>query len=447
MREAGHRLDRTVQIERATMPDWSAWPFQSDDPYPAYHAARRQAPVQWNEQLGAHLILSYEHAMAALRNPEWRSDPSNGPQLHNALAVPGLDPALLSKSLLRSDAPVHTRLRSAVNRFFTPQAIRRIRERVVAILDGRFSSLAEGRPIELMSDLAYPVSLAAMVELFDVGLEGAEVLGAETPTFARMLELDCPTSELDAIATAAMTAMLFLVPIVARRRLDPREDLLSALIHPPDGGAALETDEVLTTCLLLLAAAHESAANLIGNGTLALFEHPEQLDRLARCPNLLKQAVDELARYDSPVQVASRLALADLNLGETSVLEGQRALIVLGSANRDPSRFPDPDRLDLTRAGPRHLAFGHGPHFCVGAGLARLEARETFGRLAQSGVRPSTGCWSYCRDDSQAFRRLRSLDIEAPQPRERHAGYATATAVSAPSTADTASAQPSQRSP
>ena len=218
--------------------------------------------------------------------------------------------------------------------------------------------------------------------------------------------------------------------------------LLSALIRFPDGGVALETDEVITTCLLLLAAGHETAANLIGNGALALFEHPEQLDWLAGHPSFPMQAVDELLRYDGPVQVASRVALCDLTLGGSRVLEGQQALILLGAANRDPSPFPDPDRLDLSRTGPRHLAFGNGPHFCVGAELARLEAQETFKLLAQSGVRPSASSWSYSRDDSRTFRRLRSLSVGG-----RQQGYATATATSAPSTADTASAHPSQRSP
>jgi hypothetical protein len=424
------------------MPDWAAWPFPTEDPYPAYHVARAHAPVQWNEQLGAHLILSYEHAAAVLRSTDWRADPSNSPQLHNAPGGPEHDSAQLSKLPPTGDVSARARLRSAVNRFFTPRAVHRIRERVRAVLDSRFSSLVEGQPIELMSDLAYPISLAVIVELLDVGLEGAKLLGTETPALARTPELDPTPSELDAIGTAAVTAMLFLVPIVAQRRLDPGEDLLSALIHPPDGGVALQTDEVLTACLSLLAAAHETAANLIGNGTLALFEHPEQLDWLLRHPNFSLQAVDELVRYDSPVQVASRVALCDLTLAEKRVLEGQRALIVLGAANRDPSPFPEPDRLDLSRTGPGHLAFGSGPHFCMGAGLARLEAQETFRCLAQSGVRPSAGDWSYVRNDSRTFRRLRSLRIG-----DRQEGYATATATSASSTVDIASAQPSQRSP
>jgi cytochrome P450 len=398
------------------MPDWTAWPFSTEDPYPDYHAARAQAPVQWNERFGAHLVLSHEHAATVLRSPEWSSNPRNSPQLLASLGGPGAGSELWSESLLMADPPTHTRLRSAVNRFFTPRAVQRIRERVAAIVDSAFAPLAEGEPIELMSELAYPIPLAVIAELFDVGLEGAELIRAETPTLARMLELDPTPAELEAIGTAAMTVMLFLVPLVAQRQRDPGEDLLSALIHPPDGGVALETDEIVTMCLLLLAAGHETTSNLIGNGTLALFERPHQLDWLARHPDLCPQAVNELLRYDSPAQVASRVALNDLILGGVKVRKGQQALVVLGAANRDPERYPDPDRLDLTRTGPPHLAFGNGPHFCVGAGLARLEAQETFNRLAQSALRPRIDGWSHSREPSRTFRRLRSLRIGGSRP-------------------------------
>jgi cytochrome P450 len=400
------------------MPDWTAWPFGTEDPYPAYGAARERAPVQWNERLGAHLVLSYEHGVAALRGQEWSSDPRNSPQLLASLDGFGPDTELLGRSLLTSDPPAHTRLRSAVNRFFTPRAVRRIHERVAAIVDSALVPLVEGAPIELMSELAYPIPLAVIAELFDVGLEGAELLSSQTPTLARALELNPTPAEREAISTAAMTVMLFLVPIVAERRLDPGEDLLSALIHPPDGGTALEIDEIITMCLLLLAAGHETTANLIGNGTLALFERPDQLDWLARHPEHSLQAVDELLRYDSPVQVVSRVARSDLTLGGVQVRKGQQALVVLGAANRDPAICPDPDRLDLTRGKVPHLAFGNGPHFCVGAGLARLEAQETFVRLAQSPLRPRPGSWSHRRDHSHTFRRLQTLVVEGSQPSE-----------------------------
>lgn len=396
------------------MPDWSAWPFEVEDPYPGYAAAREAAPVQLNERVGAHLVLSHEHAAVVLRGKEWSSDPRNNPQLLAALEEAGTA-ELLGGSLLTSDPPAHTRLRSSVNRFFTPRAVRGIHDRVAAIVDTALEPLLEGEPIELMGELAYPIPLAVIAELFDVGLEGAEVLGAETPMLARGLELDPAAAESEEVAAAAMRVMLFLVPIVAQRKVEPGNDLLSALIHPPDGGVALEDDEVITMCLLLLAAGHETTANLIGNGAVALFERPDQLDWLARHPEHSLQAVDELLRYDSPVQVASRVARKDLVLGGAEIRAGEQALVVLGAANRDPAHHPDPDRLDLERAGASHLAFGLGPHFCVGAGLARLEAQETFTRLAQSPLRPKPRSWSYSRDSSRTFRRLRALKVGVGQ--------------------------------
>jgi cytochrome P450 len=162
---------------------------------------------------------------------------------------------------------------------------------------------------------------------------------------------------------------------VADRRREPGADLLSALIHGDTGGEPLAVDEVITMSLLLLAAGHETTANLIGNGTLALLENPTQLDWLAGHPELAMQAVDELLRYDSPVQLARRVAREDLLLGGVAVEKGEQAIVVLGSANRDPGHCSDPDRLDLARANNNHVAFGAGIHFCVGAPLARLEMR------------------------------------------------------------------------
>jgi cytochrome P450 len=377
--------------------------------------------VQWVQQLGAHVVLSYEHAAAVLRGPDWSSDPRNSPQMLASLGGSQAGAELWAESLLMSDPPTHTRLRGAVNRFFTPRAVERIRGRVAAIVDSAFAPLEHGESIELMSELAYPIPLAVIAELFDVGLEGAEVLRAETPTLARMLELDPTPEEIEAIGAAAMNVMLFLVPIVAQRRRDPGEDLLSALVRPDAGGVALETTEIVTMCLLLLAAGHETTANLIGNGTLALFEHPRQLEWLARHPEHCTGAVEELLRYDSPAQVASRVAREDLVLGGVEVSRGQQVLVVLGAANRDPARYREPDRLDLTRGGPPHLAFGNGPHYCVGAGLARLEAQEAFNclsRWASRGApadssRVAPASLRHERDPSRTFRRLRSLHVGA----------------------------------
>lgn len=393
------------------------WPFGADDPYPAYHAARAQAPVQWNEQLDSLLITSFEHAHAVLRRSEqWSSDPRNNPRLRSAFGADSAIGGLLTSSLLMTDPPAHTRLRRAVNQFFTPRAMQRIADRVAAIVDMAFEPLADGEPIELMSELAYPIPLAVICELFDVGVEGAELLRVETPRLARMLEVDPSSEVLEAAGAASMALMLFLVPLIAERRVEPGEDLLSALIHPPDGGATLETDEIVAMCLLLLAAGHETTANLIGNAMLALLEHPDQLDWLHRHPELAAGAVEELLRYDSPAQLAARVALGDTQLGGVSVRAGEAATVVIGAANRDPARYPDPDRLLLSRDGPPHLAFGHGPHFCAGAGLARLEGAEALKHIAHSAPLLLGADHSHERDPSRTFRRLRSLQIAKPLP-------------------------------
>jgi cytochrome P450 len=399
------------------MPDWTAWPFAVADPYPAYHAARAEAPVQFNKQLGCMVVFSHEHALAVLRDPDWSSDPRNNPELLAAMGGAGPIAELWANSLLMSDPPTHTRLRAAVNRFFTPRAVEAIRARVAAIVDAALEPLAHGATIEIMDELAYPIPLAVIAELFDIGIEGAQLLRTETPALAGMLELDASPQTLEAASAAAMTLMLFLVPIVADRRSNPGSDLLSALAHTRDDAASLGTNEVITMCLLLLAAGHETTANLIGNGTLALLEHPDQLTWLRTHPERARQAVEELLRYDSPVQLASRVARSDLTLGNIDVREGQPALIALGAANRDPDRYSHPDTLDLARPGPAHLAFGNGPHYCVGAGLARLEAQQVFPRIARAAMTWEADSYKIERDQSRTFRRLRWLNIAS-----RHGG-------------------------
>jgi len=225
-----------------------------------------------------------------------------------------------------------------------------------------------------------------------------------------ILDLDPTPATLEAVGTAAMTVMLFLVGVVAERRRDPGDDLISAMVHPPEG-EPLETHEIIQMCLLLLAAGHETTASLIANGLVALLEHPDQLEWLAGRPNQAPRAVEELLRYDSPVQVASRIARRDLKVAGTTVSKGDQALVVLGAANRDPARHPDPDRLSLSRTAPSHIGFGHGPHFCVGAGLARLEAAETFERIARSVELVQAQPWEYRRAPSKTLRRLAALNL------------------------------------
>lgn len=417
------------------MPDRRVWPFDPADPYPGYRAARERAPVQVSEQLGGVLVLSREHAATVLRDvAAFSSDPRNDATATAALGGAG-SAEMWSRSLLTSDPPAHTRLRGAVNRFFTPRAAERIRDRVAGIVDAALEPLDDGAPIELMAELAYPIPVAVIAELFDIGLEGAQLVRDETPALTGMLELDPTLEQLETAGAAAMGLMLFLVPLVAERRTNPQDDLLSALVHAPGGGEPLDDDEIINTALLLLAAGHETTANLIGNGVLALLEHPEQLRRLRERPDLAGAAVEEVLRYDSPVQLARRAAVRDVVLGDVAVPRGAQALILLGAANREG---PGGERFAIERdEALGHLAFGLGPHFCAGAGLARLEGAQTFARLARSAAAWEDGGWAVERADSVTFRRVSALHLGGPvrpatSPRDRPA-RTPATARSSPS--------------
>jgi hypothetical protein len=376
----------------------AAWPFPLDDPYPAYRAARADGAVQWDAKLGAWLVLSHESASAVLRAPEWSSDPRHNPELFERMGGTGPAAGLLSKMVLFADPPEHSRLRSLVSRSFTPRAVASLRRRIAAIVD---AAMTTGGSIELMSEVAYPVPLAVICELLDVGTDTAELLRAETPSMAAMLDPLVTPAAQAAGAAASLALMLALVPIVAERRCSPGDDLLSVLLD------ALDPDEAIVMALLLLAAGHETTANLIGNGTLALLQHPDQAEQLRSDPSLAPVAVEELLRWDSPVQVTGRVALAETTLAGRQIAAGEQAIVVLGAANRDPAVFTDPDELEIMRQGPAHLAFGHGAHFCVGAALARAEGAEVLSRIV-------TGNWrleDWGRAQSTGFRRLSHLVV------------------------------------
>jgi len=343
------------------------------------------------------LVLSRAAATTVLRDPAWSSDPRNDAQTVTDVGAGTAEG--WARSMLLSDGDTHARLRSAITGFFTPRAAARIRARVTAIVDAALEPLRDGEEIDVMTELAYPVPVAVICELFDIGVEGAHLVREETPDLARMLEAFPTQDDVEASTAAAMRLMLFLVPLVAERRGARGEDLLSALI-----GSGLDTDEVLTTTLLLLAAGHETTANLIGNGALALVEHPGALAALRARPQLGGAVVEEALRYDSPVQVTRRAAAGPVTLDGLRVAPGTRCYVVLGAANRDGD-----DRFRIERQGG-HVAFGHGPHFCAGAGLARLEATETLSRLAPF----LRGQWTADRNDTPTFRRLRTLRLRAP---------------------------------
>lgn len=331
-------------------------------------------PVHWDAELGAFRVTGYAEASAVLRGDGWSSDLRLSPLVHEELKdLPG-------GGMLVADAPDHTRLRRPLSPAFTPRAIESLRPRVGAIVESVLDGLAGiGPEIDVLADVGYPVALAVITELFDVGAEGAQLFAELTPKLARGVEFDAGPEDLMAGAVATTEMTLFLTPILAERMRAPGNDFVSALLALVDDGPdGFSLGEVLTTCVLLLVAGHETTANLIANSTLALLQEPAQIPLLLRDPG---RAVEELLRCHGPVKLLPRTALAEQDLGDERIHPGQAVLLDLRAANIDPARFPGAERMDLGREPAGHLGFGAGIHFCLGAALARLEAAEALARL------------------------------------------------------------------
>lgn len=331
-------------------------------------------PVSWHPDFGAFVVTGFAEAAAVLRGEGWSSDLRLNPLINAELKdLPS------AGNMLMTDPPEHTRLRRVVSPVFTPKSIESLRPRVVAIVDAVLDGLDEiGPEIDVLADVAYPVTLAVITELLDVGTEGADLFAEHTPALARGFDFDAGLDDLTAAVLASTELSLFLTPILAERRRSPGDDLISELLALADNDEpALNLGEVMSTCSLLLVAGHETTANLIGNATVVLLEDVAARAVLATAPDRM---VDELLRVHGPVKLTLRTATADHVLGGRHIEAGQAALVDIQAANRDPLRFPDPLRLDPTRDGG-HLAFGAGAHFCVGAALARLEGAEVLTRL------------------------------------------------------------------
>ncbi|HEY2831392.1 MAG TPA: cytochrome P450 [Sporichthyaceae bacterium] len=336
-------------------------------------AAALTGGVHWDAELGAFRITSFDVASAVLRGEGWSSDLRRSPLVNEELKdfpVGGL---------LSADPPEHTRLRRPIGPAFTPKAIEALRPRIAAIVDSVLDELHGEAGFDVLADVGYPVALAVISELLDVGTEGAQLFADLTPALARGIEFDATPEDLAAAAAASIEMTLFLTPVLAERRRNPGVDFISALLAlEGEEPEALSLGEVATMCLLLLVAGHETTANLVTNSTLALLQRPDQIPALLVDP---VRAVEELLRCHGPVKLLMRTALTDHVIAGHQVREGETILVDVRAANRDPTRFVRPDMMDLAREPLGHLGFGAGIHFCLGAALARLEATEALTRL------------------------------------------------------------------
>jgi cytochrome P450 len=385
------------------------------NPYPLYQQLREQDPVLWDERVGGWVLTGYVGVVAALRDPRF----SVAGFMENTSWIPeemletlGPPVRAITRQMLFLDPPDHTRLRGLVAKAFTPRVVDAMRPRIQQVAGELLDAVQANGRMNVVLDFAYPLPAIVIAEMLGVPPEDRDQFLKWSRQFGALLGGANLTLESVFQALAGVSEFIeYFRQIIRRRRTDPKDDLMQAMINAEEQGGVLSEEELLGNCVLLLSAGHGTTTHLIGNGTLALLQHPDQLQQLRDDPALISPAVVELLRYDSPVQLTSRRAKGDLEIGGKQISSGQEVLMCLGGANRDPAQFAEPDRLDLHRQENRHLSFGQGIHFCLGAPLARVEAEIAFstllGRFQALHLDTEVLEWQ----PSQVFRGLKELPV------------------------------------
>ena len=337
-------------------------------PYDVYEEMRRKDPVHRLRLLDAWILTEYEDVNRVLRD-------------HRRFSNDSPDSYVDYKSFLGMDPPDHTRLRGLVSRAFTPRSVAELGSRIEQIVEDLLDGLEDVDEFDLIERFAYPLPITVIAEMLGVPSEDMDVFEKWSNDISLVIEPTISDEQRSRIRASSQELFDYFDGIMEQRRHSPQNDMISALLAVEDEGDRLTHDELLATLLLLLVAGNETTRNLIGNGTLALIEHPDQLQRLRDDPGLMDSAIHEMLRYDSPVQLDGRDALEDVEIGGKKIRAGQQVISALGAANHDPAVFTNPRSLDIGRREKSHISFGRGIHHCLGAPLALLEGRIAFSSL------------------------------------------------------------------
>ncbi|MGW5225884.1 cytochrome P450 [Nocardia niigatensis] len=367
-----------TRVQRAVVE--SIAPHLRHNPYDSYRILRAAGPFVPGPH-DTRLVTRHAEAQAILTDPRWSH--AEEPEL-----LHGDSDVELPGSFLWMEPPDHTRLRGLVGKAFTARTVSGLRGRAAQLVDELLTAILTDCEVDLLEALAYPVPLTLICEMLGVPAEAHAQVRAMSAGIARGLDPDVLLSpeELAARTAAVHEFTEFFGDLVEQRRRTPRADLITALVQAEEAGVRLTHTELIGTLLILVVAGHETSVNLIGNGVLALIREPGEFRRLRADPDLAGVAVDEVLRYDAPVHLTTRTARAEITVGERTFAPGDAVIVLLGSANRDPEAFPDADRFDLGRYLPgrnteRHLSFGLGLHYCLGAPLARMEMQTVLHAL------------------------------------------------------------------
>ncbi len=358
-----------------------------NDPYPVYQALRAAGPLHWSAEFcgGAWLLTTYADVANALRDPRfsvrraggWAN--SSGPEARAELRE---FKRIFSRSLLFMDPPRHARVRQAMMAGFKPDTMPALAARIRQIVDRLLDRLEGQQTIDFMRDFARPVPALVIADMLAVDPADQQEFMAWSDDIAHFIGSPAPTLDIARRAQASLVTLNdYFRALVRQRRLAPGTDLVSQLIRAEASGGIITSKELLAQCCTLLFAGHETTRNLLGNGLFYLLQHPAYWQKLRDHPSLLRPALREVLRFDSPVQYTGRILTTDLEMHGKKLRKGDLVIPLIGAANRDPAKFIDPDRLDIERDEGNHLSFGHGPHVCIGAALTYLEAEIAFTSL------------------------------------------------------------------
>ena len=351
----------------------------AQDPYPTYHLLRREAPIYWSDLWGCWILTRYRDIVSTLQNPKRFSSVG---RLTAAMELPQdvreqVRPLVrhYSQGLINVDPPDHTRLRQLVHKAFLPGTVGAMAGYVEGIVERLIEEAQPRGKMDIIWDFAYPLPVTVIARLMGVPPADHGKLKRWSGKIVEFMATPKPAPEVLMSSQDALLALQdYFRSTFRRRRVDPRDDLISALVAAEEAGERLTEEELISTCVTLLIGGHETTTYLISSGVLALIQHPEQLRKLRANPDGARMAVEEMLRYEGPFQRNRRLATEAVELDGHLIRKGQLLVQMLGAANRDPAVFPNPDSFDIERHPNRHVSFGHGPHFCIGAPLARLEA-------------------------------------------------------------------------
>ncbi|HLF74586.1 MAG TPA: cytochrome P450 [Anaerolineales bacterium] len=386
------------------------------DPYPFYTRLRSEDPVHWDEEMGFWVLTRYADIAAVYNDPRF----SRAEGLRRGFErLPGSEQVVaepvyrsFSKTMFYSDPPYHTRLRGLVNNAFTPNAVEQMRPHVQQIVDRLLDAVQNRGEMDAIRDLAHPLPLLVIAQM--LGLPAEERLRFKQwsdDLFAILGSVPHAPELMERAARSLAELTAYLTALSQERRAQPQSDLLSALVGVAEKGERLTQEELIANVTILLSAGHETTSHLIGNGLLALLRHPEQMQQLRGNPRLIASAVEEMMRYDNPVQIAYRSAAEDVKVGGRCIRKGQLVNSILAAGNRDPQRFSEPDRFDIARDEGRHLGFGLGIHFCIGAPLVRLEAQVAFSTILRRFPELRLATESLEWQEHPIFRGVKSLPI------------------------------------